>query len=158
MLVALGGKLAGYDGTFDFASGGDYGDKVNYVPMRMFVAAFGAMIVPLAYLTAIQLRWRRSTAILVGAMTLFGRRAFIIDSCGREWIHRDHQIDIVGFHVVRLYGGHLLGLFLVQESKSSSVQLQVEVFAIADRSGHRMRLQRQMGGFLRDRLGRLPNH
>lgn len=72
MLVALGGKLAGYDGSFDFASGGDYAGKVNYVVMRLFVASFGAMIVPLAYMAAIQLRFRHSTAILVAAMTLLG--------------------------------------------------------------------------------------
>lgn len=72
MLVALAGYLAGYDGSFDFASGGDYTDKVNYVFMRMFVASFGAMIVPLAYLTAIQLRFRQSTAILVASMMLLG--------------------------------------------------------------------------------------
>lgn len=75
MLVALGGKLAGYDGTFDFSSGGDYTTKVNYVPMRMFVASFGAMIVPLAYMTCIQLRFRQSTSILVALMMLFGKPA-----------------------------------------------------------------------------------
>lgn len=72
MLVALGGWIAGYDGSFDFSSGGDYGDKVNYVLMRMFVASFGTLIVPLSYLTSLQLRFRHSTALMVAAMTLFG--------------------------------------------------------------------------------------
>lgn len=72
MLIALGGKLAGYNGSFDFGSGSDYEGKVDYAFMRMFVASFGAMIVPLSYLTAIQLRFRQSTALLVGAMMLFG--------------------------------------------------------------------------------------
>lgn len=45
MLVALGGYLAGYQGDFDFGSGGEYADKVNYVFMRMFVASFGNPLV-----------------------------------------------------------------------------------------------------------------
>lgn len=76
MLVALGGKLAGYDGSFDFSSGGNYEGKVNYVIMRMFVATFGTFVVPLAYLTAIQLRFQQSTAVMVGVMALFGNSYF----------------------------------------------------------------------------------
>ena len=71
MLVALGGKLAGYDGSFDFGSGGDYPDTVPYVGMRMFVAAFGTLIVPLNYMTAVQLRLGKWATLLVAAMTLF---------------------------------------------------------------------------------------
>lgn len=94
MLVALGGKLAGYDGSFDFASGGQYEGKVNYKIMRMFVASFGTMVVPLSYLTAIQLRFQHTTALLVAVMTLFGKeilsnfkRKLIL---GREWVHRNY--------------------------------------------------------------------
>ncbi|KAI0226573.1 Protein O-mannosyltransferase 2 [Massospora cicadina] len=54
MLVALGGKLAGYDGTFKF-EGDAYNDTINYVAMRIFHATFGVALVPIAYLTALEL-------------------------------------------------------------------------------------------------------
>lgn len=72
MLVALGGWLAGYDGSFDFGSGGDYKDQVPYVMMRVFVASFGTFVVPLSYLTALQLRLHHHTALLVAALSLLG--------------------------------------------------------------------------------------
>lgn len=75
MLVAAGGLVAGYDGSFAFTSGTDYPPGLHYSIMRMFVASFGAMIVPLVYIAAIQLRLRQPTAILVALMTLFGRAA-----------------------------------------------------------------------------------
>lgn len=70
MLVGLGGLIAGHDGTFDFSSGGSYAGKVNYVIWRMFVASFGTTIVPLAYLTALQLRLHHTTAVLVATSML----------------------------------------------------------------------------------------
>lgn len=73
MLVAVGGLVAGYDGSFAFASGADYPLGLHYGIMRMFVASFGAMIVPLVYIAAVQLRFRQPTAILVTLMTLFGK-------------------------------------------------------------------------------------
>lgn len=76
--MALGGYLAGYRGDFDFGSGGAYEDKVNYVAMRMFVAAFGTMIVPLSYMTAIQLRFSETAAILVGLTTLLGELQYAV--------------------------------------------------------------------------------
>ncbi|KAL3229073.1 Dolichyl-phosphate-mannose--protein mannosyltransferase 2 [Nakaseomyces bracarensis] len=52
MLVGLSGYLAGYNGSFDFESGGKYPDHVDFVKMRMFNAAFSVLCVPLAYFTA----------------------------------------------------------------------------------------------------------
>lgn len=70
MLVGLAGYLAGYDGSFEFQSGSDYPPSVNYVGMRLFLALFSALAVPMAYLTAVQLRLNRSACILVGLMTM----------------------------------------------------------------------------------------
>lgn len=73
MLVAVGGLLAGYNGSFSFSSGAGYPPGLHYSIMRMFVASFGAMIVPLVYIAAIQLRLRQPAAILITLMTLFGK-------------------------------------------------------------------------------------
>lgn len=72
MLVALGGWLAKVDGSFEFPSGQAYPDGFNYVAMRMFVAAWGTLIVPFSYLTAVQLRLGHYACLLVAAMALFG--------------------------------------------------------------------------------------
>lgn len=71
MLVAAAGWLAGWDGTgFDFGSGKKYDGHVDYVAMRVFVALFGAAVVPLTYVTALQLRMRHATAVLTATMVL----------------------------------------------------------------------------------------
>lgn len=71
MLVALGGYLAKVDGSFEFPSGQVYPEGFNYVFMRMFVAAFGTLIVPFTYLTAVQLRLGKYASYLCAAMALF---------------------------------------------------------------------------------------
>lgn len=74
MLVGLAGYLAGYDGSFEFASGSDYISTVNYVGIRMFLACFSAFSVPFAYLTAVQLKFNQAACVLVGLMTLAGNK------------------------------------------------------------------------------------
>ncbi|KAG1238517.1 hypothetical protein G6F68_018757 [Rhizopus microsporus] len=49
MLVGLSGYLANYTGSFSFESGSTYPDEVDVYTMRIFGAAWGAMLVPLAY-------------------------------------------------------------------------------------------------------------
>ncbi|KAL4796197.1 Dolichyl-phosphate-mannose-protein mannosyltransferase-domain-containing protein [Aspergillus venezuelensis] len=71
MLVGLSGLLAGYNGSFEFKSGETYPEDLNYTFMRLFNAAFGVVCVPLAYLTARELGFRRATTWLVGLMVLF---------------------------------------------------------------------------------------
>ncbi|KAB8338926.1 hypothetical protein FH972_021866 [Carpinus fangiana] len=71
MLVGLSGYMAGYNGSFEFKSGETYPENVNYTFMRVFNATFGALLVPLAYLTAKELRLRRNTVWLVTMMVLF---------------------------------------------------------------------------------------
>ncbi|KAK5172597.1 Protein O-mannosyltransferase 2 [Saxophila tyrrhenica] len=71
MLVGLSGWLANYNGSFEFKSGETYPEELNYTYMRLFNSAFGAMCVPLAYLTAKELHFKRPTVWLVTAMVLF---------------------------------------------------------------------------------------
>lgn len=71
MLIGLGGWLSGYNGTFSFDSGAKYPEWVNYVGMRMFVASFGALVVPLAYAIAVQIGLSPCASILVGFSCAF---------------------------------------------------------------------------------------
>lgn len=71
MLVGLSGYMAGYNGSFEFKSGDTYPEDVNYTFMRIFNATFGALLVPLAYFTAKELRFRRNTVWLITSMVLF---------------------------------------------------------------------------------------
>ncbi|CAO3592037.1 unnamed protein product [Absidia cylindrospora] len=71
MLVGLSGLLAGYDGSFDFKSGSTYPDDMHYGVMRVFNAVWGALLVPLAYLTARQLHLSIKASILASIMVLF---------------------------------------------------------------------------------------
>ena len=71
MLVGLSGYMAGYNGSFEFKSGETYPEELNYTYMRLFNSTFGALCVPLAYLTAKELHFKRPTVWLVTAMVLF---------------------------------------------------------------------------------------
>jgi len=70
MLVGLSGLLAGYNGDFKFESGHQYPDSVNYVFMRIFNAAWGAAVVPVAYFTAKQLGYSEKASIFAAVMCL----------------------------------------------------------------------------------------
>ncbi|KAJ3093089.1 Protein O-mannosyltransferase 2 [Quaeritorhiza haematococci] len=70
MLLGFAGILAGYNGSFEFESGATYPPELNYTVMRMFSSTFGALMVPLAYLTARQLRLSKPAAILMAVMVL----------------------------------------------------------------------------------------
>jgi dolichyl-phosphate-mannose-protein mannosyltransferase len=70
MLVGLAGYLNHYNGTFEFGSAAEYPDWVDYVGMRMFLATFGALAVPLAFLTALAMDLSPTASILVGLMML----------------------------------------------------------------------------------------
>ncbi|RUS24957.1 Dolichyl-phosphate-mannose-protein mannosyltransferase-domain-containing protein [Jimgerdemannia flammicorona] len=72
MLVGLSGLLAGYDGSFEFKSGEVYPENVNYTFMRLFNAAFGALMVPLAYFTAIEFKFSKQATLLAASMVLMG--------------------------------------------------------------------------------------
>ncbi|QPG75602.1 hypothetical protein FOA43_002959 [Brettanomyces nanus] len=68
MLVGLSGYIAGYNGSWDFPSGEEYPDYIDYVKMRLFNASFGALIVPVAYFTAKEIGFNRKACLLYGLM------------------------------------------------------------------------------------------
>ncbi|KAG0866052.1 hypothetical protein G6F16_009760 [Rhizopus arrhizus] len=70
ILVGLSGWLAGYDGSFSFESGAVYPEHVNYTVMRIFNAFFGAMMVPISYLTAVQFNMSLKASLLTSTMVL----------------------------------------------------------------------------------------
>lgn len=72
MLVGLSGYLAGYDGSFGFESGKEYPEDLNYTFMRIFNAAWGAFLVPLAYMTARQFHFSQRASLLTSTMVLLG--------------------------------------------------------------------------------------
>ncbi|RKP00453.1 hypothetical protein CXG81DRAFT_29974 [Caulochytrium protostelioides] len=55
MLNGLAGWIGGYNGSFPFESGSTYTDDVAYGTMRVFNALFGAVTIPLAFMTCQQL-------------------------------------------------------------------------------------------------------
>ncbi|KAJ2550799.1 Protein O-mannosyltransferase 2 [Coemansia sp. RSA 1933] len=64
MLVGLSELLAGHNGTFGFKGGETYPPFVNYTFMRMFNAAFGVALTPMAYVTCRRLRLPPQFAVL----------------------------------------------------------------------------------------------
>lgn len=73
MLVGLAGLIANYRGDFAFESGKEYPETLNYIVMRVFLATFGAMMVPLAYLTGLEFGFSKKAALLAALMVMFGR-------------------------------------------------------------------------------------
>ncbi|KAJ1963960.1 Protein O-mannosyltransferase 2 [Dipsacomyces acuminosporus] len=71
MLVALAEVVAGHNGSFTFKSGQTYPAYVNYTLMRIQVSLYGVALVPLAYLTCLQLRLSRPMAALAACFVLF---------------------------------------------------------------------------------------
>lgn len=74
ILVGFSGWIGGYNGSFGFDSGATYPEDVNYACMRIFNAFFGAMMVPVAYLTAVQLKMSLKASILAATMVLLGKK------------------------------------------------------------------------------------
>lgn len=68
MLCGLSGYLAGYNGSWDFPSGSEYPEYIDYVKMRLFNATFGALIVPVAYFTMKQIGYNRKATWLFTLM------------------------------------------------------------------------------------------
>ncbi|KAI9504723.1 glycosyltransferase family 39 protein [Coemansia spiralis] len=71
MLVGLSELLAGHNGTFDFKGGQTYPHYVNYRFMRVFNAAFGIALTPMAYMTCRQLRLPPHFAALAALCVTF---------------------------------------------------------------------------------------
>jgi dolichyl-phosphate-mannose-protein mannosyltransferase len=72
ILLGFSGVLAGYNGSFGFESGAKYPEGLNYSVMRIFSAVFGALMVPVAYLTAKELKFSFLGRIFMTVMVLLG--------------------------------------------------------------------------------------
>ncbi|KAJ3328364.1 Protein O-mannosyltransferase 2, partial [Blyttiomyces sp. JEL0837] len=70
VLLGLSGHFVGYNGSFEFESGAKYPAELNYAGMRIFCAVFGALMVPLAYYTGVQLKMSKAACALMAAMVL----------------------------------------------------------------------------------------
>lgn len=71
MLVGLSGKMANYNGSFGFDSGHSYPEDLDIVTMRVFNAAWGAMLVPVAYGTARLVNLSVMSSFLAASFVLF---------------------------------------------------------------------------------------
>lgn len=70
ILIGFAGLLSGYDGNFEFKSGEQYPDSVPFVAMRVAMAMFGVLMVPLAWYTAVELGMSWRACHLVALMVL----------------------------------------------------------------------------------------
>jgi dolichyl-phosphate-mannose-protein mannosyltransferase len=70
ILVGFAGLLSGYTGDFGFESGAKYPPTLNYTMMRVILSLYGSLMVPLAYLTCIELGLRRRTAVLAALLVM----------------------------------------------------------------------------------------
>ncbi|KAI9275400.1 Dolichyl-phosphate-mannose-protein mannosyltransferase-domain-containing protein [Sporodiniella umbellata] len=87
LLIACIGWLAGFDGGFDFAAiGMDIPANVPYVQMRALSAFFGALVIPLAYLTIRESGHSRFASLMAGLALCFenglitNNRLILLDS------------------------------------------------------------------------------
>ncbi|KAJ2358485.1 Protein O-mannosyltransferase 2 [Coemansia sp. RSA 2618] len=71
MLVGLSEVLAGHNGSFTFKGGETYPSYVNYTFMRMFNAAFGIALTPMAYVTCRKLRMPVEFAAMAALFVTF---------------------------------------------------------------------------------------
>ncbi len=79
MLVGLAGLLSGYNGGYEFKSGEMYPEDVPFVAMRVILATFGVLMVPLGWYTAIELGMSPRACHLVALMCLCGTFTFILE-------------------------------------------------------------------------------
>ncbi|XP_075982905.1 protein O-mannosyl-transferase 2 [Anticarsia gemmatalis] len=69
MLIALSGKLTGYDGKFPFEKPGDKYEDSKYQGMRIFCTTLGALIIPLTFLTLWEMT-KSMDSTVIGTMLL----------------------------------------------------------------------------------------
>lgn len=73
MLVGLAGVLSGFNGSYDFPSGAVYPPHVPYKSMRVLLAIPGILLVPLAWGTAVELKFSPRCRHVVTLMVLCGK-------------------------------------------------------------------------------------
>lgn len=71
MLVGLGMYLAKFDNSFLFESAKTYPDNVDYVTMRRFTSALGAIAVPVLFAAAHNLGLSKWASLIVASFALF---------------------------------------------------------------------------------------
>ncbi|AET41184.1 dolichyl-phosphate-mannose-protein mannosyltransferase PMT2 Ecym_7356 [Eremothecium cymbalariae DBVPG len=71
MLVGFSGYLAGYNGSWDFPSGEQYPEYIDYVKMRLFNSMFSSLCAPLAYFTAKAIGFSLPTVWLFSILVVF---------------------------------------------------------------------------------------
>ena len=98
MLVGLAGLLSGYDGSFEFKSGETYPDNVPYVAMRVLMATFGVLMVPLGWYTAVEFGMSTRACHLVALMCLCGA-LFLV--CVDAFLQADLLIDVAWLCISR---------------------------------------------------------
>ncbi|ODQ64299.1 PMT-domain-containing protein [Nadsonia fulvescens var. elongata DSM 6958] len=70
MLCGLSGWIANFNGTFNFESGHQYPEDVDFVTMRTFNAWFNILCVPVAYFTAKELKFKLPAVWFITLMML----------------------------------------------------------------------------------------
>ncbi|CAO1630114.1 unnamed protein product [Jaminaea pallidilutea] len=71
MLVGLAGAVSGYNGSFEFKSGESYPEETHYyVGMRVILAMFGVVMVPVAWRSSSALGWNKRSRHLLAMMVL----------------------------------------------------------------------------------------
>ena len=71
MLIGLSGKLTGYNGTFPFNKPGDKYLDHNYIGMRVFCVALGALLVPFSFVTTWDLTQSLTASITASSLVTF---------------------------------------------------------------------------------------
>jgi len=123
MLVGLAGLLSGYNGGYEFKSGEMYPEDVPFVAMRVILATFGVLMVPLGWYTAIELGMSTRACHLVALMCLCGAFVFIERVLGDLHLTCDRCRVVVyiafhslGFYAALLYLHHRLRSFKIPQS------------------------------------------
>jgi dolichyl-phosphate-mannose--protein O-mannosyl transferase len=123
MLVGLAGLLSGYNGGYEFKSGEMYPEDVPFVAMRVILATFGVLMVPLGWYTAIELGMSTRACHLVALMCLCGTFFFILERvlgdphlCDRCRMAGYFAFHSFGFYASLLYFHHRLRSFKVPQS------------------------------------------
>jgi Dolichyl-phosphate-mannose-protein mannosyltransferase len=178
MIVGLVGLLSGYNGRFEFKSGEQYKEDVPYVAMRVMLATFGVLMVPLAWYTSKELGFSNRGAhivtlmVLCGTSTLTAHQSICEDLfVGRHGMVGNIKVHTTGFNAPLLYIHYGLrfnpvpqraGIVCLTRRESMngySLLLQPILPRLVGVAclywyQHRLRGQRQMGGVLRHSLSR----